>query len=176
MDDAFAQLVEAGVAVHLSFDGFEPVDVAFGGAGTVGQAQPGGDGGQVLADPGGEGVQFGLVRRRPPARASGGTLFSGALLDGRYLGPSLYGFQLAAFPDRFDCGQVLVIASEMLCGRPPEALTAVLVTWPSIRPPWASTSSMSATARWTSPSRACAIWTSASSCNVDLVIGPGPDH
>jgi hypothetical protein len=31
MDDAFAQEVEAGAAVHLSFDRFDPVDVAFGG-------------------------------------------------------------------------------------------------------------------------------------------------
>jgi hypothetical protein len=61
MDDAFAQQVEAGAAVHLPFDRFDPVDVAFGGTGAVGQAQPGGDRGQVVADPGGEGVQFGLV-------------------------------------------------------------------------------------------------------------------
>src|SRR5215472_2825010 len=48
-----------------------------------------------------------------------------ALLDGRYLGPSLYGFQLAAFLDHFDRNQVLVIASEVLRDRPREALTAV---------------------------------------------------
>ena len=36
-----------------------------------------------------------------------------ALLDDRYLGPSLYGFQLAAFLDHFDRSQVLVIASEV---------------------------------------------------------------
>ena len=48
-----------------------------------------------------------------------------ALLDGRYLGPSLYGFQLAAFLDRFDRSQVLVIASEVLRDRPREALSAV---------------------------------------------------
>ena len=48
-----------------------------------------------------------------------------ALLDGRYLGPSLYGFQLAAFLDHFDRSQVLVIASEVLRDRPREALNAV---------------------------------------------------
>lgn len=36
-----------------------------------------------------------------------------ALLDDRYLGPSRYGFQLAAFLDHFDHSQVLVIASEV---------------------------------------------------------------
>jgi hypothetical protein len=40
MDDAFAQQAEAGAAIHLSFDRFEPVDVAFGSAGTVGQGKP----------------------------------------------------------------------------------------------------------------------------------------
>jgi hypothetical protein len=34
-----------------------------------------------------------------------------ALLDDRYLGPSLYGFQFAAFLDHFDRSQVLVIDS-----------------------------------------------------------------
>jgi hypothetical protein len=48
-----------------------------------------------------------------------------ALRDDRYLGPSLYGFQLAAFLDYFERGQVLVIASEVLRGRPREALSAV---------------------------------------------------
>jgi Sulfotransferase domain len=48
-----------------------------------------------------------------------------ALLDDRYLGPSLYGFQLAAFLDHFDRSQVLVVASEVLRERPREALTAV---------------------------------------------------
>jgi hypothetical protein len=48
-----------------------------------------------------------------------------ALLDDRYLGPSLYGFQLAAFLDHFDRSQVLVIASEVLRERPREALSAV---------------------------------------------------
>jgi hypothetical protein len=50
-----------------------------------------------------------------------------ALLDDRYLGPSLYGFQLAAFLDHFDRGQVLVIASEALRERPREALSALFV-------------------------------------------------
>lgn len=49
-----------------------------------------------------------------------------ALLDDRYLGPSLYGFQLAAFLDHFDRRQMLVIASEVLRDRPHEALSAVL--------------------------------------------------
>src|ERR1700733_8364768 len=48
-----------------------------------------------------------------------------ALLDDRYLGPSRYGFQLAAFLDHFDRSQVLVIASEVLRDRPREALSAV---------------------------------------------------
>jgi hypothetical protein len=48
-----------------------------------------------------------------------------ALLDDRYLGPSLYGCQLAAFLDHFDRSQVLVIANEVLRDRPREALSAV---------------------------------------------------
>jgi hypothetical protein len=60
-------------------------------------------------------VSAGRERRRPEV----------ALLDDRYLGPSLYGFQLAAFLDHFDRGQVLVIASETLRDRPREALSAV---------------------------------------------------
>jgi hypothetical protein len=48
-----------------------------------------------------------------------------ALLDDRYLGPSRYGFQLAAFLDHFDRSQVLVIANEVLRDRPREALSAV---------------------------------------------------
>src|SRR5262249_25104469 len=35
MDDAFAEQVEAGAAVHLSFDGFEPVLVAGDSAASV---------------------------------------------------------------------------------------------------------------------------------------------
>jgi hypothetical protein len=60
-------------------------------------------------------VSAGRERRRAEA----------ALLDERYLGPSLYGFQLAAFLDHFDRSQVLVIASEVLRDRPREALSAV---------------------------------------------------
>jgi Sulfotransferase domain len=60
-------------------------------------------------------VSAGRERRRAEA----------ALLDDRYLGPSLYGFQLAAFLDYFERSQVLVIASEMLRDRPREALSAV---------------------------------------------------
>ena len=60
-------------------------------------------------------VSAGRERRRVAA----------ALLDDRYLGPSLYGFQLAAFLDYFDRSQVLVVASEVLRDRPREALGAV---------------------------------------------------
>jgi hypothetical protein len=60
-------------------------------------------------------VSAGRERRRPEE----------ALLDDRYLGPSRYGFQLAAFLDHFDRGQVLVIASEVLRDRPREAVSAV---------------------------------------------------
>lgn len=60
-------------------------------------------------------VSAGRERRRAEA----------ALLDDRYLGPSRYGFQLAAFLDHFDRSQVLVIASEVLRDRPREALSAV---------------------------------------------------
>jgi hypothetical protein len=60
-------------------------------------------------------VSAGRERRRAEA----------ALLDDRYLGPSRYGFQLAAFLDYFDRSQVLVIASEVLRDRPREALSAV---------------------------------------------------
>lgn len=60
-------------------------------------------------------VSAGRERRRAEA----------ALLDDRYLGPSLYGFQLKAFLDHFDRSQVLVIASEVLRDRPREALSAV---------------------------------------------------
>jgi hypothetical protein len=60
-------------------------------------------------------VSAGRERRRPEV----------ALLDDRYLGPSRYGFQLAAFLDHFDRSQVLVIASEVLRDRPRDALSAV---------------------------------------------------
>ena len=61
-------------------------------------------------------VSAGRERRRPEV----------ALLDDdRYLAPSQYGLQLAAFLDHFDRSQVLVIASEVLRDRPREALSAV---------------------------------------------------
>jgi Sulfotransferase family len=60
-------------------------------------------------------VSAGRERRRPEV----------ALLDDHYVGPSRYGFQLAAFLDHFDRGQVLVIASEVLRDRPRVALSAV---------------------------------------------------
>ena len=61
--------------------------------------------------------QVSAGRERRPAEV--------ALLDDRYLGPSRYGFQLAAFLDHFERSQVLVIASEVLRDRPHEALSAV---------------------------------------------------
>ena len=60
-------------------------------------------------------VSAGRERRRPEL----------ALLDDRYLDPSRYGYQLAAFLDHFERDQVLVIASEVLRDRPREALIAV---------------------------------------------------
>jgi hypothetical protein len=60
-------------------------------------------------------VSAGRERRRPEL----------ALLDDRYLDPSGYGYQLAAFLDHFERDQVLVIASEVLRDRPREALIAV---------------------------------------------------
>ena len=45
-------------AVHLSFDHLDAVDVAFDGAGTVGDGEPGGDGGPVLAQSLGEAAQL----------------------------------------------------------------------------------------------------------------------
>ena len=63
---------------------FEAVDVAFGETGAVGQGEPGGDGGQVLADPGGEGMQLGLVIGVDALEPAGKVLFSGAF--GHHLG------------------------------------------------------------------------------------------
>jgi Sulfotransferase domain len=60
-------------------------------------------------------VSAGRERRRPEV----------ALLDDRYLWPSRYGFQLAAYLDHFDRSQILVIASEVLRDNPREALSAV---------------------------------------------------
>jgi hypothetical protein len=63
-------------------------DVAFDGAGAVGQGEPGGDGGEVQADPGGEGVQFGLVVSVDPLEPAGEVLLAGAL--GHHLGEAGY--------------------------------------------------------------------------------------
>jgi len=52
--DALAQEVGVRPAVHLSFDHLDAVDVAFDGAGTVGDGEPGGDGGPVFAESFGE--------------------------------------------------------------------------------------------------------------------------
>jgi hypothetical protein len=57
-----------------------------------------------------------------------------ALLDGRFLGPSRYGSQLAAFLDHFDRSQVLVIASEMLRDRPREAFDHLAVDPAAVDP------------------------------------------
>jgi len=46
-EDALAQEVELRAAVHLPFDHFDAVDVAFHGAGTPGLGQPGPDGVEV---------------------------------------------------------------------------------------------------------------------------------
>jgi hypothetical protein len=48
--DALAEQVGFGAAVHLSFDHLDAVDVAFDGAGAVGDGEPGGDGGPVFAE------------------------------------------------------------------------------------------------------------------------------
>jgi len=56
--------------------------------------------------------------RRPPEVA---------LLDDHYVGPSLYGFQLAAFLEHFDRRQLLVVASEVLRERPRDALRQVFL-------------------------------------------------
>ena len=61
--------------------------------------------------------QVSAGRERPCAEA--------ALLGEHYLGPSLYGLQLAAFLDHLGRSQVLVIASEVLRDRPREALSQV---------------------------------------------------
>ena len=53
--DALAQEVGVRPSVHLSFDHFDAVDVAFDGAGAVGEGEPGGYGGPVFAESGGEG-------------------------------------------------------------------------------------------------------------------------
>jgi len=58
-EDAFAEQVEVRAAVHLSFEHLDPVDVAFDGAGAVGQGQAVRDGGVVSFESGGEGVQVG---------------------------------------------------------------------------------------------------------------------
>src|SRR6185312_877344 len=59
-DDAFAEQVEAGAAVHLAFDHLDLVDGAFDPAGVPGQGEAVGDGLLVVADAGSEGAQAGL--------------------------------------------------------------------------------------------------------------------
>jgi hypothetical protein len=60
-DDSLSEEVELGSSVHLSFDGFKAVDIAFDFARAVRQGEPGGDGGLVSADADSEGVQLGLI-------------------------------------------------------------------------------------------------------------------
>jgi hypothetical protein len=48
--DALAEQVGFGAAIHLSLEHLDAVDVAFDGAGAVGDGEPGGDGGPVLAE------------------------------------------------------------------------------------------------------------------------------
>ncbi len=56
--DALAEQVGFRASVHLSFDHLDAVDVAFDGAGAVGDGEPGGDGGPVLAESFGEAAQL----------------------------------------------------------------------------------------------------------------------
>src|SRR5690349_19551248 len=60
-DDAFAEQVEAGAAVHLAFDHLDLVDGALDLAGVPGQGEAVDDGLLVVADAGGEGAQAGVV-------------------------------------------------------------------------------------------------------------------
>jgi hypothetical protein len=56
--DALAEQVGFRASVHLPFDHLDAVDVAFDGTGTVGDGEPGGDGGPVPAKPSGEAAQL----------------------------------------------------------------------------------------------------------------------
>src|ERR1700731_4877915 len=56
--DALAEQVGFRAAVHLSFEHLDAVDVAFDGAGAVGDGEPGGDGGPVAAESSGEAAQL----------------------------------------------------------------------------------------------------------------------
>ena len=94
----------------------EPVDVAFGRSGAVGQGEPGGDGREVLADPGGEGVQFGLVVGFDSFEPAGEVSFAGAA--GHHLGEAGHvpgePVQLGAV--RADLGEHLLVAGvKVLC-------------------------------------------------------------
>src|SRR5262249_28457625 len=60
-EDSLAEQVEAGAAIHLPFEHFDPVDVAFDLAGAVGQGQAVEYGGMVALEPGREGAQLRLV-------------------------------------------------------------------------------------------------------------------
>jgi len=59
--DSFAEQREAGAAVCLAFEHFDPVDVAFDDAGVPGQGEPVDHGVVVVLEAAGEGVQVGLV-------------------------------------------------------------------------------------------------------------------
>lgn len=55
-EQAFAQQVEAGTAVHLPFQQFDPIDSSLSGSGTP-----------VEGETGGDRVQIGTEAGRPPA-------------------------------------------------------------------------------------------------------------
>ena len=48
--DSLSQEVEAGAAGHLAFEGFDAADGALGGAASVDEGEPVGDGGLVATD------------------------------------------------------------------------------------------------------------------------------
>ena len=56
--DALAEQVGFRASVHLSFEHLDAVDVAFDGAGAVGDGEPGGDGAPVPAESLAETAQF----------------------------------------------------------------------------------------------------------------------
>jgi hypothetical protein len=56
--DALAEQVGFHAPVHLPFDHLDAVDMAFGGAGAVGDGEPGDDGGPVPAESAGEAAQL----------------------------------------------------------------------------------------------------------------------
>src|SRR3974390_602295 len=57
-EDALAEVLGAGAAVHLAFEDLDFVDGTFGFAVAVGQGQGGEDGGVVFADAAGKGAEL----------------------------------------------------------------------------------------------------------------------